>query len=52
MLAELEQWERNVILPLANRRLEIDLDDGVKVNYLKFGSALQFIPGLEKKEED
>ena len=52
VLAELEQWERNVILPLANRRLEIDLDDGVKVNYLKFGSALQFIPGLEKKEED
>lgn len=52
VLAELTEWERDVILPLANKRLEIDLDDGVKVNYLKFGAALQPIPGLDKKEED
>jgi len=30
---------------------KINLDDGVKVNYAKFGSALEKIPGLEDKEE-
>jgi hypothetical protein len=29
----------------------IDLDDGVKVNYLKFGKALATIPGLAAKEK-
>lgn len=28
---------------------EIDLDDGVKVNYNKFGNALQKIAGLSKE---
>ncbi len=41
-----QQWERDVILPLAQQRLEIDLDDGVKANYPKFGKALAPIPGL------
>jgi len=41
MVAELEAWESKVILPLAEKRLEIDLDDGVKVNYAKFGEALK-----------
>ena len=27
------------ILPLAQARIELDLDDGVKVNYLKLGEA-------------
>jgi hypothetical protein len=45
-LHELESWEREVLLPLAQQRLEIDLDDGVKVNYPKFGAALASIPGL------
>ena len=31
--------------------VEIDLDDGVKKNYPKFGQALKKIPGLEEKEE-
>ena len=44
-------WERNTILPLAQQRLEIDLDDGVKVNYLKFEGAVQPIPGLAAKED-
>jgi hypothetical protein len=35
---------------LANQRIEIDLDDGVKVNYPKFGTALKKVPGLEAKE--
>ncbi len=45
-LTELADWERDVILPLAQQRLEIDLDDGVKQNYPKFGSALAKIPGV------
>lgn len=41
VIAELEAWESKVILPLAEKRMEIDLDDGVKVNYAKFGEALK-----------
>jgi type II restriction/modification system DNA methylase subunit YeeA len=51
MIAEIEEYEREVLYPLATQRLEIDLDDGVKVNYLKFGGALKKIVGLESKEE-
>lgn len=38
--------------PFATQNLAIDLDDGVKVNYLKFGEALKTIPGLAAKEEE
>jgi hypothetical protein len=48
---KLVDGEINVILPLAQQRLEIDLDDGVKVNYLKFEGAVQPIPGLAAKED-
>ena len=34
------------------REVELNLDDGVKVNYLKLGAALKKIPGLEAKGED
>jgi len=51
VIAELEAWESKVILPLAEKRLEIDLDDGVKVNYVKFSGAVRGIPGLAAKEE-
>jgi len=51
-LRECEEYEREIILPLAQQRIELDLDDGVKVNYLKFGKALATIPGLAAKEED
>ena len=51
-LRECEDWEREVLLPLAQQRIELDLDDGVKVNYLKLGAALATIPGLASKEED
>lgn len=47
MIAELEEYERGVIYPLAAKQVEIDLDDGVKVNYNKFGNALKKIPGLK-----
>jgi len=52
MLKEVRSWEREFLLPLAQQRIELDLDDGVKVNYLKFKGAVAVIPGLEKKEED
>jgi type II restriction/modification system DNA methylase subunit YeeA len=52
MVKELEDYEREVLYPLATEQVEIDLDDGVKVNYCKFGAALKKIPGLDAKEED
>ncbi len=52
VLAELEDYERDVLYPLATEQKPIDLDDGVKVNYLKFGAALKKITGLDTKEED
>jgi len=50
-LKELEDYERDILYPLATRQIEIDLDDGVKVNYPKFGEALKKIPGLDAVEE-
>lgn len=50
-LDELNEWEREVIFPLAQQKIEIDLDDGVKANYPKFGTALRKIPGLEAPDE-
>ena len=46
MVAELEEYEREVLYPLATEQMEIDLDDGVKVSYPKFGAALKKISGL------
>ena len=46
IITELEQWEREVVYPLAHERVSIDLDDGVKVNYNKFPGALAKVPGL------
>ncbi|MBC8420373.1 MAG: class I SAM-dependent DNA methyltransferase, partial [Desulfobacterales bacterium] len=43
---ELDRYERDTLYPLAARKVEIDLDDGVKVNYAKFGDALKKVPGL------
>jgi type II restriction/modification system DNA methylase subunit YeeA len=43
MIAEMEEYEREVLYPLATEQVEIDLDDGVKVNYPKFGAALKII---------
>jgi hypothetical protein len=46
VLIELAHYENEVLYPLAARRLEIDLDDGVKVNYARFGAALKQVAGL------
>lgn len=51
VLLELEEYEHEVLYPLASRQLAIDLDDGVKANYPKFGAALKKIPGLEAGDE-
>lgn len=48
-LRDVEDYERNILLPLAQQRIEIDLDDGVKANYPKFGKALAPVTGLSKK---
>ncbi len=46
MLIELHEYERDVLYPLATERIEIDLDDGVLVNYNKFGKAVKEVNGL------
>lgn len=51
MIAELDDYERDVLYPLATKQVEIDLDDGVKVNYPKLGAALKKIVGLDAKEK-
>ncbi len=50
-IAELEDWEREVIFPLAQAKIDIDLDDGVKQNYPKFGASLKAIKGLEEQDD-
>jgi hypothetical protein len=35
-----------VIFPMAQQKIEIDLDDGVKANYPIFGTALKKVTGL------
>lgn len=51
ILMELDEYEHDVLYPLASQSIAIDLDDGVRVNYPKFGAALKKIPGLEAKDE-
>lgn len=51
VLVELNEYEHDVLYPLASRQLAIDLDDGVKANYPKLGAALKKIPGLEAGDE-
>ena len=47
ILLELDEYEHDVLYPLASQNIAIDLDDGVKTNYPKLGTALKKIPGLE-----
>lgn len=48
---ECAEWERTTMLPLAQARTQLDLLDGVKINYLKLAEALAPIPGLAAAEE-
>jgi type II restriction/modification system DNA methylase subunit YeeA len=43
---EVNEYEREVLYPLAGQNIAIDLDDGVKHNYPLFGAALKKITGL------
>lgn len=51
-VTECKAYEDNILYPLATRNLEIDLDDGVLVNYLRMGQALRKIDPIEKKRKD
>lgn len=46
VLEEINDYEHEVLYPLAGEKIEIDLDDGVKHNYPLFGKALKKITGL------
>jgi len=46
VLLELQEYERDILYPLATERISIDLDEGVLVNYNKFGKAIKEVAGL------
>ena len=46
ILNEIKEYEDEILYPLATQQIDIDLDDGVKVNYKKFGKALKHVSGL------
>ena len=48
---ELMAWERDVVYPMAQQKIAIDLDDGVKRNYPLFNGALKPIKGLEASDD-
>jgi type II restriction/modification system DNA methylase subunit YeeA len=50
-IAELTEWEREVVYPMAQQKIAIDLDDGVKRNYPLFAGALKPIKGLEAADD-
>ncbi len=47
----MRDYEHDILFPLASKQVEIGLDDGVKVNYNKFGAALKKVPGLTMKKK-
>ena len=40
-IKELDDWEREIVYPQCASPIELDLDDGVKVNYQKLGAVLK-----------
>lgn len=46
LLMDCEKYEHDILYPLAGERISIDLDDGVLVNYNKFGEAIAPVAGL------
>jgi len=50
MLKDCREYEKTLFI-IATQKISIDLDDGVKVNYLKFKDVLVPIKGLEKEED-
>jgi len=49
VLDEINDYEHDILYPLATQQIDIDLDDGVKANYPKFGKALKKVAGLSTK---
>ena len=47
-LEEIIKFDRENLTAFAQNKIDIDLDDGVKVNYLKFKEVLYEIKGLDK----
>lgn len=45
-IEEVNDYEREILYPLAGQNISIDLDDGVKHNYPLFGKALKKVTGL------
>ena len=43
IIVEIEAYEKEVLYPMSLNALEMNLDDGVKANYAKFGKALRKI---------
>lgn len=53
MLLDCQEYEREILYKMATERISIDLDDGVLVNYNKFGKAVKLVKGLnDKKAKD
>jgi hypothetical protein len=50
ILVELNEYEHDTLYHKASENVTIDLDDGVKANYPKFGVALRKIAGLESSD--
>jgi hypothetical protein len=50
-ITECKAYEDQTLYPLATRNMQIDLDDGVLVNYLRMGKAVRSIPAIEKKRK-
>jgi hypothetical protein len=48
-LHDIESYESEILFALAEEQIGIDLDDGVKQNYPKFGRALKKVTGLSAK---
>jgi hypothetical protein len=51
IVVELNEYEHDTLFPKASESVVIDLDDGVRTNYPKFGDALKRIAGLEASGE-
>ena len=51
-ILECKDYEDQTLYPLATRNLEMDLDDGALVNYLRMGKALRAIPSIERKRKE
>lgn len=46
ILSDCTKYEYDILYPLASERIAIDLDDGVLVNYNKFGNAIAPLTGV------